>query len=145
VPDLTGPPGAYTTPSAQHAVRQAKTLASNIAAVLRGGQPVDYRYKHVGSVASLGLHKGAAQLFGIKLKGWPAWFVHRTYHVSRMPTLNRKIRIVLDWTLALFFRREVVSLGDLQHPRDEFERSAARPAQVPTDVPRARQRAAVRR
>jgi NADH dehydrogenase len=46
--------------------------------------------------------------------------MHRTYHVSRVPTLNRKIRVILDWTLALFFRREVVSLGSLQHPRDEF-------------------------
>ena len=124
VPDVTGAPGALTTPSAQHALRQAKLLASNIATVLHGGKPSDYRWKHLGSLASLGLHKGAAQLMGFKIKGWPAWFLHRSYHLLQMPTLNRKIRIALDWTLALFFRREVVSLGDLQHPRDEFRRTA---------------------
>jgi len=126
VPDLTSDePGATTSPSAQHAVRQAKRLADNIVAVLKGREPVDYRHKHVGSVASLGLHKGVAQVYGVKLKGFVAWFMHRTYHVSRMPTLNRKVRIVLDWTLALFFRREAVSLGRIHVPRREFRAAAA--------------------
>ncbi|MGH3385412.1 MAG: NAD(P)/FAD-dependent oxidoreductase [Nocardioidaceae bacterium] len=125
VPDLTQP-GQILSPSAQHAVRQAKVLADNIVRSLRGADLVDYRHKHVGSVASLGLHKGVAQVYGIKLKGWPAWFMHRTYHMSRMPTLNKKVRVVLDWTLALFFRREVVSLGSLQQPREEFERASRR-------------------
>jgi NADH dehydrogenase len=120
VPDLTGPPGSTTSPSAQHAVRQAKVLGDNIAKVLNGRSTSEYVHKHVGSVASLGLHKGVAQVYGVKLRGWPAWFMHRTYHVSRVPTLNRKIRVILDWTLALFFRRDIVSLGSLQHPRDEF-------------------------
>ena len=79
-----------------------------------------YAHKHVGSVASLGLYKGVAQVYGVKLRGFPAWFMHRTYHVSRVPTFNRKVRVVLDWTLALFFRRDVVSLGSLQRPREEF-------------------------
>lgn len=120
VPDLTGPAGATTSPSAQHAVRQAKTLGDNIALVLHGREPRAYAHKHAGSVASLGMYKGVAQVYGVKLRGFPAWFMHRTYHVSRMPTFNRKVRVVLDWTLALFFRREVVALGSLQHPRDEF-------------------------
>jgi NADH:ubiquinone reductase (H+-translocating) len=125
VPDLSSKePGALTSPSAQHAVRQAKTLAHNILRVIDGDLPKDYTHKHVGSVASLGLHKGVAELFGIKVKGWPAWFIHRTYHVSRVPTFNRKARVVMDWTLALFFRREVVSMGSLQHPNDEFRRAA---------------------
>ena len=116
VPDLTGPPGAFCSPSAQHAVRQAKRLADNIRAVIRGRSPVDYKHKHVGSVASLGLHKGVAQVYGIKLKGLSAWFMHRTYHMSRIPSFNRKVRVVVDWTLALFLRREVVSLGQLHEP-----------------------------
>ena len=120
VPDLTAGAGATTSPSAQHAVRQAKTLGDNIALVLHGRAPRSYAHKHAGSVASLGLHKGVAQVYGIKLRGFPAWFMHRTYHVSRVPTLNRKIRVILDWSLALFFRREVVSLGSLQRPREEF-------------------------
>jgi len=123
VPDLTDP-GSFTGPSAQHAVRQTKTLAANIVAALRRRQLTDYRHKYVGSVASLGLYRGVAEVYGIKLRGWPAWFMHRTYHVSRMPTVNRKVRVLADWTLAIFFPREVVSLGQLQQPRREFELAA---------------------
>ena len=69
IPDLTSDvPGATTGPNAQHAVRQAKLLGDNIAAVLRGRPPKNYVHKYVGSVASLGLHKGVAQVYGIKLK-----------------------------------------------------------------------------
>lgn len=121
VPDLSSSePGALCSPSAQHAVRQAARLADNIRAVIRGAVPKEYSHKHVGSVASLGLHKGVAQVYGIKLKGFVAWFMHRTYHLSRVPSLNRKIRVVVDWTLALFLRREVVSLGELHQPREPF-------------------------
>ncbi|WP_343973362.1 MULTISPECIES: NAD(P)/FAD-dependent oxidoreductase [Kribbella] len=123
VPDLTSETGAYCAPNAQHAVRQANRLAANILRVVDGQPPQDYKHKYVGSVASLGLHKGVAQLYGVKVKGWPAWFLHRTYHVSRVPTFNRKARVILDWTLALFFRREVTSLGSLQTPREEFRRA----------------------
>lgn len=120
VPDLTGPPGTLCSPSAQHAVRQAVRMADNIRAVIRGKEPTPYKHKHVGSVASLGLHKGVAQVYGIKVKGLPAWFMHRTYHVSRIPSFNRKVRVVIDWTLAFFLKREVVALGQLHDPRDEF-------------------------
>ena len=123
VPDITNP-GSYCSPSAQHAVRQATHLADNIVKSLRGKEIEPYRHKHVGSVASLGLHKGVAQVYGVKLRGWPAWFMHRTYHVSRVPTLNRKIRVIVDWTLALFFKREIVSLGEMAAPREEFHQAA---------------------
>ncbi|MGI9093338.1 MAG: NAD(P)/FAD-dependent oxidoreductase [Mycobacteriales bacterium] len=129
VPDLSKPddPRALCGPSAQHAVRQAKQLADNIVAGLRGGRPKDYVHAYAGSVASLGLHKGVAEIYGVKLRGFPAWFMHRTYHVSRVPTLNRKARVIADWTLALFFRREVVSLGQLQMPREDFRAAAGAP------------------
>lgn len=121
VPDLTSPvPGALCSPSAQHAVRQAKRLADNIRATIRGTAVKDYKHKHVGSVASLGLHKGVAQVYGVKIRGLPAWFMHRTYHVSRVPSLNRKVRVIVDWTLATFLRREVVSMGELHKPREPF-------------------------
>ena len=105
-----GPPG-------QGARRQHHPHAA------RRSHSKDYRHKHVGSVASLGLHKGVAQVYGVKLRGFPAWFMHRTYHMTRMPTFNKKVRVVLDWTLALFFRRDVASLGRLHHPREDFERA----------------------
>jgi NADH dehydrogenase len=122
VPDLTHP-GELCSPSAQHAVRQAKVLGDNLARAIRGEELEDYRHKHAGSVASLGLHKGVAQVYGIKLRGFPAWFMHRTYHMSRMPTFNKKVRVVLDWTLALFFKRDIVSIGSMHKPRDDFDRA----------------------
>ncbi|WP_018907733.1 NAD(P)/FAD-dependent oxidoreductase [Salinispora arenicola] len=120
VPDLTKEPGNYCSPSAQHAVRQANRMADNIVNVIRGQEPVAYQHKHAGSVASLGLYKGVAQVYGIKMRGLPAWFMHRTYHMSRIPSLNRKVRVVADWTLAFFLKREVVALGQLHDPREEF-------------------------
>jgi len=121
VPDLTAKaPGTLCSPSAQHAVRQAKTLADNVRAQIRGDSLKQYRHKHVGSVASLGLHKGVAQVYGVKVRGLPAWFMHRTYHVRRIPSVNRKLRVVIDWTLALFLKREVVALGELHEPREPF-------------------------
>ena len=127
VPDLTKDPGQFCGPSAQHAVRQAKVLADNIIADLRGQPLKSYKHKYAGSVAGLGLHKGVAHVYGVKLRGLPAWFMHRTYHLSRVPTINRKARVLTDWTAALFFRREVSSLGSLQDPRREFLSYAVRP------------------
>jgi len=126
VPDLTRP-GELCSPSAQHAVRQARHLGDNLARYLRSAEPKPYRHAHVGTVASLGLGKGVAQVYGVKVRGWLAWFMHRTYHLAQMPTVNRKVRILLDWTLALFFPRELVALGRLHDPRATF-REAAVPA-----------------
>lgn len=136
VPDLSRAhldPHATTSPSAQHAVRQARVLADNVLAHLRGRPLRTYRHEYAGSVASLGLYRGVAEIYGIKLRGIVAWFMHRTYHVSRMPTFNRKFRVLADWTLALFFRREVVALGQIHEPRAEFARVAA-PAPAPRPV-----------
>jgi NADH dehydrogenase len=128
IPDVAkgGPEsGALCGPSAQHAVRQAKVLADNLIHSLRGEELQRYRHAYAGSVASLGLHKGVAEIYGVKLRGWPAWFMHRTYHVSRVPTLNRKVRVIADWTLALFFRREVVNLGQFADPKAAFRAAAS--------------------
>ncbi|MEU2116446.1 NAD(P)/FAD-dependent oxidoreductase [Streptomyces sp. NPDC016459] len=128
VPDVTAEgSGAECAPNAQHAVRQAKVLAENIAASLRGQPLKEYAHAYAGSVASLGLHKGVAHVYGRKLKGYPAWFMHRAYHLSRVPTFNRKARVLAEWTLSGLFKREIVSLGSLEHPRAEFELAAAPP------------------
>jgi NADH dehydrogenase len=120
VPDLSGV-DAICSPSAQHAVRQAKLLADNIVAKLRGERLKPYKHKHVGSVASLGLHKGVAQVYGIKLRGWPAWVMHRVYHWSRVPTAGRKLRVLVDWLTTFLSRREIVSLGEISSPRRDWE------------------------
>ncbi|MBA0053790.1 NAD(P)/FAD-dependent oxidoreductase [Streptomyces sp. AJS327] len=117
-------PATECAPNAQHAVRQARCLADNIAASLTGRPLSDYRHSYAGSVASLGLHKGVAHVYGRKLKGYPAWFMHRAYHLSRVPTFNRKARVLSEWVLSGLFKREIVSLGSLEHPRAEFELAA---------------------
>ncbi|MFF6954855.1 MULTISPECIES: FAD-dependent oxidoreductase [unclassified Streptomyces] len=125
VPDLTArEPGTDCAPNAQHALRQARVLADNVLATLRGRPLTEYRHKYAGSVASLGLHEGVAFIYGRKLKGYPAWFMHRAYHLSRVPTFNRKARVLAEWLLAGLFKREIVSLGSLEHPRAEFELAA---------------------
>ncbi|MFJ5778677.1 NAD(P)/FAD-dependent oxidoreductase [Streptomyces sp. NPDC093094] len=124
VPDVTADDGRDCAPNAQHALRQARTLGDNITRTLRG-EPLDvYAHRYAGSVASLGLHKGVAHVYGRKLKGYPAWLMHRAYHLSRVPTFNRKARVLAEWTLAGLFKREIVSLGSLEHPRAEFELAA---------------------
>ncbi|MFD7548130.1 NAD(P)/FAD-dependent oxidoreductase [Streptomyces sp. NPDC059578] len=132
VPDVTAP-GTYTAPNAQHALRQARVLGDNITAALDGRPLKTYAHRTTGSVASLGLHKGVAHLYGRRFKGYPAWFLHRAYHLSRVPTFNRKARVLAEWTLGGLFTREIVSLGSLEHPRAEFERAAGR---TPPDDPK---------
>lgn len=124
VPDLSAAdPGALCGPSAQHAVRQARRLADNIVAELRGRPAKAYRHPYAGSVASLGLHKGVAEVYGIRLRGWPAWLLHRLYHLSRVPTLNRKIRVAADWAVAAVLPRDIAELGPLEDPRRDWERA----------------------
>jgi NADH:ubiquinone reductase (H+-translocating) len=126
VPDLTAAAGVMCAPNAQHAVRQARVLADNVVATLRHKGLREYRHKYAGSVASLGLHKGVAHVYGVKVKGWPAWFLHRSYHMSRIPSLNRKIRVIVDWTLALFLKREVVALGELHEPFEPIKEASGK-------------------
>ncbi|MEW2450249.1 NAD(P)/FAD-dependent oxidoreductase [Streptomyces parvulus] len=138
VPDVTAAePGRECAPNAQHAVRQARVLADNVTHTLRGEPLETYAHKYAGSVASLGFHKGVAHVYGRKLKGYPAWFMHRAYHLSRVPTVNRKARVLAEWALAGLFKREIVSLGSLEHPRAEFELAAGgKPSQEPPHNPK---------
>ncbi|MFB7288543.1 NAD(P)/FAD-dependent oxidoreductase [Actinacidiphila glaucinigra] len=132
VPDLASPvPGARTVPNAQHAVRQGKRLAKNILASLRGGKVRDYRHSSLGVVATLGLGRGIFQYKAIVIKGFPAWLMHRGYHVLAVPTWERKVRVLTVWLTAALFGRDLVSLASVQHPRDAFVTSAAprRPAE----------------
>jgi NADH:ubiquinone reductase (H+-translocating) len=122
VPDVIA--GGANPPTAQHALRQARRLAANLAADLRGQPMREFRYKNMGGLASLGRYKGVAKVPSLRLRGFPAWLLHRTYHLLMIPTFNRKVRIVLDWTVALFFRRDVVQLGSLQRPRQPFREAA---------------------
>jgi NADH dehydrogenase len=108
----TKTPGVVDPPTSQHSLRQARRLAKNLA-----GDPQPYGYRMLGQVATLGRFKGIAEIPGLHLWGFPGWFVTRTYHLYQLPLLSRKLRVVVDWTTALFFRRDVVELSMLGHPR----------------------------
>jgi NADH:ubiquinone reductase (H+-translocating) len=99
-------------PTSQHALRQARRLAKNIA-----GDVEPYEYRMIGMGATLGRFKGVAEIFGIRLRGFPGWFATRSYHLHQLPLLTRKVRVVTDWTVAMFFRRDIAELGSLGHPR----------------------------
>jgi NADH dehydrogenase len=98
-------------PTCQHALRQARRLAKNL-----GGELQPYGYRMLGQVATLGRYKGIADVVGIRLRGFPGWFVTRSYHLYQLPLLSRKLRVVVDWTVALCFRRDVAELSMLGHP-----------------------------
>lgn len=128
VPDLSGGGvGGFCVPNAQHAVRQAKLLAKNLVAVLRGEDPKEYFHKNLGAVAGLGLYNGVFQSGKIALKGFVAWVAHRGYHGLAMPTWERKWRVLWGWWNNLWLGRDIVNLQTVQNPRYVFEEFAARP------------------
>jgi NADH dehydrogenase len=104
-------PGQVDPPTSQHALRQARRLAKNLT-----GEPQPYAYRMLGQVATLGRYKGIADVMGLRLRGFPGWFVTRTYHLYQLPLLTRKLRVVTDWTTSLFFRRDIAELSGLGHP-----------------------------
>jgi NADH dehydrogenase len=121
VPDLASDqPGAATVSNAQHAVRQGKLLAKNIVATLRGREPKPYVHHSLGTVATLGLGCGIFQFHRLVIKGFPAWLMHRGYHVLAVPTWERKIRVLSIWLTAAIFGRDIVSLASVQNPRTAF-------------------------
>jgi NADH dehydrogenase len=99
-------------PTCQHALRQARRLAKNL-----GGDLEPYGYRMLGQVATLGRYKGIADVLGLRLRGFPGWFVTRTYHLYQLPLAQRRTRVVVDWTTSLLFRRDLAELGSLGHPQ----------------------------
>ena len=104
-------PGRPDPPTCQHALRQARRLAKNLK-----GDVQPYRYRMLGQVATLGRYKGIADVLGLRLRGFPGWFVTRTYHLFQLPLVSRKLRVVTDWTVALLFRRDIAELSMLGRP-----------------------------
>jgi NADH dehydrogenase len=99
-------------PTCQHALRQARRLAKNLR-----GDAKPYRYRMLGQVATLGRYKGIADVLGLRLRGFPGWFTTRTYHLFQLPLVSRKLRVVVDWTVALLFRRDIAELSMLGKPK----------------------------
>ena len=96
---------------AQHALREAKTLARNIVGALDGQAPQPFVYNTLGMMGSLGHSRAFGQLLGMRVRGVPAWFVRRTYYLLQMPGWSRRLRIIIDWTFALLFRPDIVKIS----------------------------------
>jgi NADH dehydrogenase len=106
VPDRrTGKP---YPPTAQHAIRQARTAARNIAASLHGSPPAPFRFRTLGQLAAIGRRTGVARVFGVNFSGFFAWWLWRTVYLSKLPRLEKKIRVAIDWTLDLVFAKDFV-------------------------------------
>jgi NADH dehydrogenase len=116
VPDPARP-GHPSPPTSQHVIRQAKVVAYNIACALRGSRRRRrFRYKTLGVFVDMGRHQAVASTLGIMWRGFPAWFLARTYHLIMIPGAKRKTRLVTDWTVSLLFGRDSSELGQLGHP-----------------------------
>jgi NADH dehydrogenase len=113
--------GRLCAPNAQHALAQARLLAANLAAGLDGRPQTAYRPDRIHCSTSLGIGRGVAHTRRGRLTGRRAWWLHRARHLRRLPSLDRRVRVLTDWLLGGVFSREVVSLGSVEHPRAEFE------------------------
>jgi NADH dehydrogenase len=119
---IPGPDGRPYPALAQHTVREAKQLARNIQAVARGRSPAPFLFRPLGTMASLGHTRAVARVLGVRLTGFPAWWIRRTYYLFQMPRWDRRLRIVLDWTVALFFRPDITKVG-LQVEREQVRQA----------------------
>jgi NADH dehydrogenase len=115
VPDPARP-GQPCPPTAQHAIRQGKLLGKNIAAVTRGQAPKPFTFKTLGAFADLGRHRAVANLMGVRVKGFLAWAICRFYHLAWLPGLDRKSRLIADWSVEILFPRDLAEMGQLGHP-----------------------------
>jgi NADH dehydrogenase len=110
IPDTADPAGRVFAPTAQNAVREARQLARNVIARIDGGPMAPFRYRPLGTLASIGRRTGVGTVFGVNVRGWIAWFMWRGYYWSRVPGLNRKVHIALDWLLTAAFGADPVQL-----------------------------------
>jgi len=113
VPDFYNP-GKFCPPTAQHATRQATVLANNIVAAMRGQAPRPFKFKTLGLLATIGRRTGVAEILGMRFSGIIAWCLWRAIYLSKLPGLQKKVRVALDWTLDLVFSKDIVELPTLR-------------------------------
>jgi NADH dehydrogenase len=122
---IPGPDGRPYPALAQHATREARQVARNVAAVVAGREPKPFVFRALGTMASLGHSDAVAQIFDLRVTGFFAWWLRRTYYLFQMPRWDRRLRIVLDWTVALFFRRDITKVELLVEREQAKQNSAA--------------------
>src|SRR5215217_6759886 len=116
VPDPAQRRKAPAPPTCQHAIREGRVVGSNVAAALAGRRPRPLRYRTLGVFVDMGRNKAVATVLGLRLRGFPAWFAARTYHLAMMPGIARRVRLGIDWAVGLVFGRASAELGQLGHP-----------------------------
>jgi NADH:ubiquinone reductase (H+-translocating) len=128
---VPGPDGRPYPTVAQYATREARQLARNVAAAIDGRPLAPFRFRSLGTMASLGHTRAVASVFGVRLTGFPAWWVRRSYYLLQMPRWDRRLRMVLDWTVSLIFRPDVTKVeltsARVDTPRNDAEAVASRP------------------
>ncbi|MEY2491151.1 MAG: hypothetical protein QOH24_102 [Verrucomicrobiota bacterium] len=117
VPDSRNPGKAHP-PTAQHAIREGRIVAQNIAAALSGRPLKSFSFKTIGLLASIGRRAGVARIFGVNFSGFFAWWMWRTIYLSKLPGLDKKVRVAFDWTLDLLFPKDVCAVYELSHHRN---------------------------
>jgi NADH dehydrogenase len=103
-------------PTAQHAIRQAKILSHNLAASIRGGQKRPFLFNTIGQLAAIGRRTGVARVFGVNFSGFVAWWMWRTIYLSKLPRIEKKLRVAIDWTLDLLFSKDIVQFLTARSP-----------------------------
>ncbi|HKN00819.1 MAG TPA: NAD(P)/FAD-dependent oxidoreductase [Candidatus Binataceae bacterium] len=114
--------GGFHPPTAQHALRQGRVLADNIVASILGGKRKPFRFSTLGQLAAIGRRTGVANIFGINFSGFVAWWLWRTIYLSKLPRLEKKTRVALDWSLDLVFTKDFVCVTA---GRSAYSRAAA--------------------
>ena len=125
--------GGFHPPTAQHAIRQGKVLARNILRELRGEAPRPFRFRTIGQLASLGRRTGVAQIFGVHFSGFVAWWLWRTIYLMKLPRLEKRLRVAIDWTWDLLFSKDLVKFlsrrtETISQPQAEVADAMARAA-----------------
>jgi NADH:ubiquinone reductase (H+-translocating) len=108
--------GQYHPPTAQHALREGKTLARNLIARVRGGTLKPFSFSTIGQLAAIGRRSGVANIMGINFSGFIAWWLWRTIYLSKLPRFEKKLRVALDWTLDLLFTKDLVQFQTFRAP-----------------------------
>lgn len=122
---------SFHPPTAQHALREGIVAARNIAAAIRGGRKQPFRFKTLGLLASIGKRRGVAKIFGLKFSGFIAWWLWRTIYLSKLPGLEKKVRVALAWTLDLLFSKDTVQFQTFRGPAASAQAPAAARAPEP--------------
>lgn len=104
------PDGGFSPPTAQFAIRQAKTIAHNIVTAIRGGKRKSFEFKELGKLGALGHRSAVAQVFGVNVSGFLAWFLWRTIYLMKLPGWGRRMKVAASWTFDLFLPPELVQL-----------------------------------